>query len=131
MTADKLDRLDTLAKIGASLVGVQIEAVGFAAVDLASDGWTFGYSFGVFESMARYARLDQYTEGAAMIAAGFGKLVNAPSQGRPLLSEAVTRMDQPDFAAGAEAGANDLMAWAQDANALPTSLAARGRKAAT
>ena len=59
---DSLDRLDTLAKIGASLLGVQFDAVKIVANDIADDAWVFGYCFGVFDAMAQYAKLDQYSE---------------------------------------------------------------------
>jgi hypothetical protein len=121
-SADNLDRLDTLARIGASLLGVQLEAADVALSDVAVEPWRFGYCFGLFEAMARYARLDQYTEGMRMMGAGFGKLVGDGAQGMALFRRALELQDNQQFIEGAQFGETDLLAWAQDANALPAGL---------
>ena len=121
-----LDRLDTLAKIGASLLGVQFDAVKIEAADIAADPFVFGYCFGLFDAMAQYARLDQSAEAAPMIASGFGKLVNDAARGQALFDQAVARIEEPHFAEGYDKGGVDLVAWAADANALPTGIARRG-----
>jgi hypothetical protein len=123
-----LDRLDTLAKIGASLLGVQFDAVKIEAADIAGDAWVFGYCFGLFDAMAQYAKLDQSTEAAPMISAGFGKLVNDIPRGKDLFKQAVTRLDEPAFNEGYDGGGIDLLAWAADADALPTGIARRSKR---
>jgi len=120
-------RVETLAKIGASLLAVQCEAAALAPADIDHDAWRHGYSFGFFEAMAQYADLDQYGDGREMIASAFGKLVDEASRGDELFRGAVASIDDPRFSAGAATGAADLMAWAADAEALPTGLARRGR----
>ena len=120
--AENLDRLDTLARIGASLLGVQLEAGDVALSEAADEPWRFGYCFGLFEAMARYARLDQYTDGMRMIGAGFGKLIGDGAGGPALFRRALDLQDDALFAEGARYGETDLLAWAQDANALPAGL---------
>ncbi len=123
MTPDSLDRLETLAKIGSSLAGVQFEAATIEPSRLTDDPWVFGYCFGLLESMAQYAHLDQYTDGVAMMANAFGKLAGEDSLGMDLFGQAVDLQSDADFGEGARAGAADLGNWAADANALPTALA--------
>ena len=123
-----LDRVETLARIGASLLGVQFEAVEIAPADLEGDDFAFGYCFGLFDAMAQCAKLDQFSDGATMIANGFGKLVNNAARGKALFARAVERVEEPDFSGGYEHGAADLMAWAADANRLPAGIARRGKR---
>jgi hypothetical protein len=125
---DNLDRIDTLANIGSSLLGVQLEAGNLTREDVTEDDWVFGYCFGLFEAMARYAQLDQYTQGMQMMRAGFGKLAGAIAQGAPIFRLALDRQDGPEFQAGASVGETDLLAWAADANALPANLTRYGRR---
>ena len=125
--AGTIDRIDTLAKIGASLIGVQIEAVRVAPSDIAGDPYVFGYCFGLFDAMAQMAGLDQYTQGMAMMSAGFSKLVHAASAGAALFQKAVEMQGDPAFRAGAAVGGADLAAWAADASAMPTGIARLGR----
>ena len=127
MQTENLDRIDTLAKIGASLIGVQIEAAQVAPAQIAGDAWLFGYCFGLFDAMAQMAGLDQFTEGVAMMGAGFGKLVDDAAAGPPLFHQALDMQEDAGFRAGCEVGGDDLAAWAADANALPTGIARRGR----
>lgn len=130
MPSDSLDRVDTLAKIGASLISVQFEAVEIGADALENDRFAHGYCFGVFDAMAQCAAMDQFSDGAATIAAGFTKLTSDRARGQALFDSAMARMDEPAFSSGYERGAADLMAWAADANALPKGLAARGKTGA-
>ncbi len=127
MPSDSLDRVDTLAKIGASLLGVQFEAVEISPADLEQDGFAYGYCFGLFDAMAQCAKLDQYTDGAEMISAGFSKLVSDSARGKKLFADAMERMESEDFSGGYEIGASELMAWAADANAIPKGIAGRGK----
>ncbi len=122
-----LSRIDTLAKIGASLAGVQIEAARIEPAGLARDGFALGYCFGLFDAMARMAGLDQFTEGVALMSAGFGKITADEAAGAGLFHTALEMQDGAAFSAGAAAGEADLEAWAADANALPSGLARRGR----
>jgi hypothetical protein len=126
---DSLDRVETLAKIGASLIGVQIEAVEIPLSAITADAFVFGYCFGLFDAMAQMAGLDQFTEGVALMGAGFGKIVDDPKAGAGLFHEALEMHDDADFQAGSESGADDLAAWAADANAMPAGIARRGRGA--
>ncbi len=128
MQTDKLDRVDTLAKIGASLIGVQIEAARVSPADIADDAWLFGYCFGLFDAMAQMAGLDQFSEGVAMMGAGFGGIVNNVEAGAGLFHKALQMQDDAAFGAGADIGGADLGAWAADANAMPTGIARRGRR---
>ena len=64
-----------------------------------------------------------------MIAAGFGKLVNDEALGQDLFTRAVARLDEPEFTEGYDTGGIELIAWAADANALPTGVARRGKRA--
>ncbi len=130
MSDDSLDRVETLAKIGASLLGVQFEAVEIGGADISGDEFVHGYCFGLFDAMAQCARLDQYSDGAAMISEGFAKLVGDKDGGAGLFARAMDRMDEPGFSKGYETGASDLMAWAKDANALPKGIAKRGKRGA-
>ena len=125
---DHLDRIETLANIGSSLLGVQLEAGNLTREDVSADLFVFGYCFGLFEAMARYAQLDQYTQGMQMMRAGFGKLVGAIAQGAPLFRLALDRQDGTEFQDGASVGEADLLAWAADANALPANLTRYGRR---
>ena len=120
---ESLDRLETLARIGSSLAGVQFEAASFEPSQVTDDPWVFGYCFGLLDAMAQYANLDQYTEGARMMSNGFGKLVGDEARGMDIFGQAIDQQSGGDFASGAEAGSADLLAWADDANALPTRLA--------
>jgi hypothetical protein len=123
-----LDRVETLAKIGASLLGVQFDATEIATGELEGDAFAFGYCFGLFDAMAQCAKLDQFSDGATMIANGFGKLVNDGARGKTLFAGAIERVEEPEFSSGYERGAADLMAWAADANKLPAGIARRGRR---
>ena len=122
-----LDRIDTLAKIGASLIGAQIEAVEIPPSALAADAFVFGYCFGLFDAMAQMAGLDQFTEGAALMGAGFGKIVDDAASGAELFHKALELQDDADFHAGSETGGDDLAIWAADANRLPAGIARRGK----
>jgi hypothetical protein len=128
MTADSMNRIDTLANIGSSLLGVQMEAAELGPADLSENTWVFGYCFGLFEAMARYANLDQYTDGMRMMSAGFGRLVGAAPQGSILFRQALDKQDDPAFQEGAAVGEADLLAWANDANALPANLTRLARR---
>lgn len=125
MPNDTLDPVETLAKVGATLVGVQIEAASISAQAIAADAFVFGYCFGLFEAMAQMAGLEQYSQGAAMIEAGFARLVDQPDAGPALFRRGLDMQVDADFLEGAGAGAADLAAWAADANALPTGIAKR------
>jgi hypothetical protein len=120
---ENLDRIETLARIGSSLAGVQFEAASIQPSDLTDDPWVFGYCFGMLESMAQYARLDQYTEGVRMMANAFGKLAADESLGMTLFGQAVDLQADETFLDGSRVGSADLTTWAADANALPTALA--------
>ena len=123
MPNESLDRLETLAKIGSSLAGVQFEAASIASGDVADDLWVFGYCFGLLDAMAQYAGLDQYTEAAQMMSNALGKLVGDETRGLDMFGQAIDRQSDPHFAGGFEVGSADLLAWADDANCLPTGLA--------
>ena len=82
----------------------------------------FGYCFGVFETMARIAGLDQYSEGAQMMERAFGKLVNKPDLGPQLFRVALDLKVDANFNEGAERGENEVAAWHADANAIPTGI---------
>ena len=122
MQPESLDRLETLARIGSSLAGVQFEAASFEPSHVTDDPFVFGYCFGLLDAMAQYANLDQYEEAAPMMGNAFGKLVGDDARGMALFGQAIDLQSQSDFAAGMEAGAADLNTWAADANALPTAL---------
>jgi hypothetical protein len=128
MTADSMNRIDTLANIGSSLLGVQMEAGELGPADVSENSWVFGYCFGLFEAMARYASLDQYTDGMRMMSAGFGRLVGAPAQGPVLFRLALDKQEDHAFQEGAAVGEADLLAWAEDANALPANLTRFARR---
>lgn len=123
MQAENLDRLETLARIGSSLAGVQFEAATIEPSRVTEDNWVFGYCFGLLEAMAQYAHLDQYTDGVAMMANALGKLAGNDGMGMELFGKAVDLQGDATFAGGAEAGASDLNTWAANAEALPTALA--------
>ncbi len=128
MTADSMNRIDTLANIGSSLLGVQMEAAELGPADVSEDAWVFGYCFGLFEAMARYANLDQYTDGMRMMSAGLGRLVGAQTQGPVLFRLALDKQEDHAFQEGAAVGEADLLAWAEDANALPANLTRYARR---
>ncbi len=128
MNADSMNRIDTLANIGSSLLGVQMEAGELGPADVSENIWVFGYCFGLFEAMARYANLDQYTDGMRMMSAGFGRLVAAPAQGAVLFRLALDKQEDHAFQEGAAVGEADLLAWAKDANALPANLTRYARR---
>ena len=128
MTADSMNRIDTLANIGSSLLGVQMEAGELGPSDVSENTWVFGYCFGLFEAMARYARLDQYTDGMRMMSAGLGRLVGASAQGPVLFRLALDKQEDHAFQEGAAVGEADLLAWAEDANALPANLTRYARR---
>jgi hypothetical protein len=125
MPDETLDRIETLARIGSSLAGVQFDAASFQPSDLLGDPWTFGYCFGLLDAMAQYARLDQYSDGARMMSNALGKLVGEEARGLEVLGRAIDLQGDADFRAGSAAGAAELETWADDANALPTALARR------
>lgn len=128
---DHLDRIETLANIGSSLLGVQLEAGNLTREDVSADLFVFGYCFGLFEAMARYAQLDQYTQGMQMMGAGFGQLIGDKTQGPALFRQSLDHQEDARFQEGASFGEADLLAWAADANALPANLTryARNTKA--
>ncbi len=130
MNPDNMNRIDTLANIGSSLLGVQMEAGELGPADVSADNWIFGYCFGMFEAMARYANLDQYTDGMRMMSAGFGRLVGEPAQGGVLFRLALEKQEDNAFQEGAAVGETDLLAWAKDANALPANLTRYARRKA-
>jgi len=128
MNPDSMNRIDTLANIGSSLLGVQMEAGELGPADVAADAFVFGYCFGLFEAMARYAKLDQYTDGMRMMSAGFGRLVGEAAQGAILFRQALDKQEDHAFQEGAAVGEADLLAWANDANALPANLTRYARR---
>ena len=128
MTIDSMNRIETLANIGSSLLGVQMEAGELGPADVSENSWVFGYCFGLFEAMARYASLDQYTDGMRMMSFGFGRLVGAPPQGPVLFRLALDKQEDHAFQEGAAVGEADLLAWADDANALPANLTRFARR---
>jgi hypothetical protein len=123
MEGENMDRIETLSKIGASLIGVQIEAARIGPADLARDPYVFGYCFGLFETMAQIAGLEQYSEGAAAIEAAFAKVVDDADAGPRLFRLALEMKIDADFVAGAEEGDREFAAWVDDANAVPTGIA--------
>ena len=130
MEPESHDRISTLARIGVTLCGVQIEATNIAARDVIRDPYVFGYCFGVFETMAQMAGLEQYSEGAKLMETALGELVENDAVGPHLFRVALGQRQEADFAAGAAAGEQDVEAWYADANAMPTGIARRlGRKA--
>jgi hypothetical protein len=128
MTADSMNRIETLANIGSSLLGVQMEAGELGPADVSENSWVFGYCFGLFEAMARYASLDQYTDGMRMMSMGLGRLAGATPQGPVLFRMALDKQEDPAFQEGAAVGEADLLAWAEDANALPANLTRFARR---
>ena len=128
MTADSMNRIETLANIGSSLLGVQLEAGELGPADIAENSWVMGYCFGLFEAMARYASLDQYTDGMRMMSLGFGRVVGAAPQGPVLFRLALDKQEDHAFQEGAAVGEADLLAWADDANALPANLTRYARR---
>ena len=80
--------------------------------------------------MARYAQLDQYTQGMQMMGAGFGQLIGDKTQGPALFRQSLDHQEDQAFQEGASFGEADLLAWAADANALPANLTryARNKK---
>ncbi len=125
-----MERIDTLAKIAASLVGVQIEAAQIKPANLAADPFVLGYCFGLFEAMAQMAGLEQYNEAAGMMEAAFGKLVDQSEAGPALFRHALSMQVDATYLEGVEAGGADFAGWAADADALPTGMARRGRRLA-
>ena len=123
MPNESLDRIETLAKIGSSLAGVQFEAASIEPASVTEDLWVFGYCFGLLDAMAQYANLDQYTEGAQLMSNALGKLVGDDTQGMTMFGQAIDRQSDAEFLKGCESGSADLLTWADDANALPTGLA--------
>ena len=86
------------------------------------DFWVLGYCFGVFDAMAQRAKLDQYTEGIALITIGFLLLMSGPMEGAEQLRQALDNQTAPDFARGNRTGGDDLFAWFADRNKAPMSL---------
>ena len=130
MSAENPGRVETLVRIGVTLCGVQIEATQISARDLLKDSFVIGYCFGLFETMAQMAGLEQYSEGAKLMETALGKLVENDAVGPHLFRVALGQRQEADFAAGAAAGEQDVEAWYADANAMPTGIARRlGRKA--
>ncbi len=119
---ETLNKVDTLAKIGSSLLSVQIEAFDVEAGRISKDLWVLGYCFGLFDCMAQYARLDQFTEGTALMRSGFGKLVGSEPNGAALFEQAVGAVESPIFNEGMAAGEADLLAWADNVHAQPSAL---------
>ena len=130
MSAENPGRVETLVRIGVTLCGVQIEATQISARDLLKDSFVIGYCFGLFETMAQMAGLDQYSEGVVFMERAFGQLVNAPDAGAALFRSALEARGDADFSAGAEAGEKDLEAWYANADAMPTGLALRAARKA-
>ena len=128
MTIDSMNRIETLANIGSSLLGVQMEAGELGPADVSENAWVFGYCFGLFEAMARYASLDQYTDGMRMMSMGLGRLGGAAPQGPVLFRLALDKQEDLAFQEGAAVGEADLLAWADDANALPANLTRYARR---
>ncbi len=125
MQPESLDKIDTLAKIGASLVGVQIEAARIGPREIAGDPYLLGYCFGMFETMAQMAGLDQYSEGSEMMGAAFGKVVDQADAGPALFRVALDMKVDADFNEGSDEGGKEVIAWFADASAMPTGIARR------
>ena len=123
MSEDHLERIETLARIGSSLAGVQFEAAALDPTQLTGDKWAFGYCFGLLDAMAQYANLDQYSEGVKLMSNALGKIICDEMRGLEIFAQGVDLQSDPQFFEGLSAGAQDLTAWAEDANALPTQLA--------
>jgi|APCry1669190591_1035303.scaffolds.fasta_scaffold54402_1 hypothetical protein len=120
---DTLSKVEALARIGSTLLGAQFPPHEQGASALLSDQWVLGYCFGLFDAMAQYARLDQFTEGAALMRTGFGSLVGTEAEGQVLFTRALDLMGQNLFASGMAAGEGDLMKWAGNAHDTPQKLA--------
>lgn len=119
-----LGKVETLARIASTLLGAQFPPQANGVNAVLHDEWVMGYCFGMMDAMAQYARLDQFTEGAALMRAGFGELVGAPAEGALLFERALDMMGRELFTSGMAVGEADIMAWAANAHATPEKLAA-------
>jgi hypothetical protein len=119
-----LGKVETLARIGSTLLGAQFPPHEQGASALLGDEWVLGYCFGLFDAMAQYARLDQFTEGVTLMRSGFALLVGVDAEGSVLFDRALEHMGRDLFASGMAAGEADLMTWAGHAQATPEKLAA-------
>jgi hypothetical protein len=121
--AESLSKVDTLARIGSTLLGAQFPPHANGPTALLNDEWVLGYCFGLLDAMAQYARLEQFSEGAALLRGGFGLLVGTPAEGALLVDRALEMMGRDVFSSGMAAGEADVLAWADNAQATPQHLA--------
>ena len=113
------DKLDELAEMGHFLIGIQLFLTSKKPKEALHDLWVLGYCFGLFDAMAQRAKLDQYTDGIALITIGFLLLLSKPLKGAEKIRQALDNQTDPDFARVAQAA---LFAWCADRNKAPMSL---------
>ena len=91
-------QLDALANLGRDLIGMQLALASKEPKEALKDFWVLGYCFGVFDAMAQRAKLDQYTEGIALITIGFLLLLSGPLEGADKVRQGLDNQTDPDFA---------------------------------
>ena len=68
------------SSIGRPLVAMQFELASKKPAEALQSLWVLGYCFGTFDALAQRAKLDQYTEGLALITIGFLKPNELPKE---------------------------------------------------
>ena len=116
------EQLDRLAKLGAGLIDVQLELSEIATKDALHDIWALGYCFGVFDAVVQKAKLDQYTEGAAVLTIGFSLLLSDMKAGVDTFRYAMDRQTHPIFVTGNKKAGNEVFDWLADTNRVPMGL---------
>jgi hypothetical protein len=89
-----------------------------------NDTWVLGYCFGFLDAMVQRAKLDQYSEGFALITIAFMALLpDNPKLGAEKVDRALDSQTDPRFMEGRRAGGGDFFNWLADGKIPPTSLA--------
>jgi len=121
MAAD-VSQLDRLEKVGVGLIKVQLELANTDPRNAVHDIWALGYCFGIFDAIVQRAKLDQYTEGAALLTIGFGLLLSDIDEGASRFGYAMDRQTHPVFVAGNKRAGGEVFDWFANTDRVPMAL---------
>lgn len=102
--------LNSIADLGAKILSVQLSLASKTPEDAFSDNWPLGYCFGALDALAVHYRLDQYSDGLAVITFAFIKLVGR-TEAPDYLAKAIERQGDQEFSEGRQYGRNDIAEW--------------------
>jgi hypothetical protein len=108
--AATIEQIKSLAELGTKVITLQLLLASKEADDAMQNIWALGYCFGVFDALGRRAKLDQYTDGLAVITVGFSLLTDREA-GAIHLGRALDLQTEQAFFEGNNEGGSEIYEW--------------------